>query len=55
MTDLRLVVAVLLLCVGCGQTGPLYLPGEPPPTDSPVPSLPSDAQDSDDEEDEDAR
>ena len=55
MTDLRLVVAVLLLCVGCGQTGPLYLPGEAPPTDSAARSLPSDTQDADDEEDEDAR
>ena len=55
MTDLRLVAAVLLLCVGCGQTGPLYLPGEAPATDSPTRSLPSDSEDSDAEEDEDAR
>ena len=30
-TGLALLLAASLLCA-CGQTGPLYLPGEEPPT-----------------------
>ncbi len=49
-----LLVVAMLACMGCGQTGPLYLPGSTPPG-SPSPETPATSQTSDEEEDEDAR
>ena len=53
----RLIVALaafslVLLFTGCGQSGPLYLPGNPSKIQEP-PSAPADAEEMD-EEDEDS-
>ena len=52
----RLIVALAmislsLLCNGCGQSGPLYLPGNPS-TIQTVPGTPEDAEQEDAEEEE---
>ena len=49
-----LLVVAILAGVGCGQTGPLYLPGSAPPESASPGSAPA-PQGSDEEEDEDAR
>ena len=41
----------VLLYSGCGQSGPLYLPGDPSRMES-VPPAPVDAEDEDKQEDE---
>ncbi len=33
---LTALLALIALAAGCGQTGPLYMPGEPAPSASPV-------------------
>jgi predicted small lipoprotein YifL len=55
MISARALLAIAMLaCIGCGQTGPLYLPGSAPPG-SPSPGPAATSQGSDEEEDEDAR
>ena len=49
-----LLAFILLIVTGCGQTGPLYLPGSPPPGGEAAPPV-SDQNGADEEEDEDAR
>ena len=46
------LLVVLLGAGGCGQTGPLYLPGTAPPVSEPEPPA---EEDRNEEEDEDAR
>ncbi len=42
-------ISFVLLFAGCGQSGPLYLPGNPSKIQN-VPSTPADAEDEDTEE-----
>ncbi len=37
------LAAFIYLLGGCGQTGPLYLPGEPPPHSAPADTTDADA------------
>ncbi len=61
MSHSRIALAAVLLIlslVGCGQSGPLYLPGDPSevqnlPTQ--VPELPEDDDDDDDDNENDGR
>lgn len=43
----------LLLAAGCGQSGPLYLPGNPSEVKTNAPPPPSQAEPEDNDEDED--
>lgn len=55
MSHSRIALAALLLILtlaGCGQSGPLYLPGDPSEVQKlprQVPELPADEEDEDDE------
>ncbi len=57
MSHSRIALGALLLIlslVGCGQSGPLYLPGDPSEVQNlpqQVPELPEDEDDEDDETD----
>ena len=51
MTRSGLVLAATVLCIGCGQKGPLYLPDEDSTTPSVVAPA-SDAADNDDTDDD---
>ena len=56
MTSLRtlpVALLVLLAIAGCGQKGPLYLPGNPSEVQVPA-AVPTEEAAEDDEEDEDA-
>lgn len=48
---LLLVMLTAMLLAGCGQSGPLYLPGNPSQVQAPPAEI-EDEEDEDDEEDE---
>jgi predicted small lipoprotein YifL len=45
------VILSLLFVVGCGQKGPLYLPGDPSAVSTDLPAQPAGEQESNEEED----
>lgn len=45
-------VAALLTLAGCGQSGPLYLPGDPSQVESPASAIPGIETNAEDEEDD---
>lgn len=49
MLRLTLMFSALLLLAGCGQSGPLYLPGNPSTVESIPPAEPSEPQEDDGE------
>jgi predicted small lipoprotein YifL len=46
------VILSLLFAVGCGQKGPLYLPGDPSAVKTDIPAQPAGEQESNEEEDD---
>ena len=46
------VVLSLFFVVGCGQKGPLYLPGDPSAVKTDIPAQPAGEQESNEEEDD---
>lgn len=55
MTRPILSVATLLLLSACGQSGPLYLPGNPSQVQEPPPPPAQPGEREDDEDDEESR
>ena len=47
------VVLSLFFVVGCGQKGPLYLPGDASAVNTDIPAQPADEQETNEEEDDD--
>ena len=47
------VILCLLFVVGCGQKGPLYLPGDPSAVKTDIPARPAVEQESNEEEEDD--
>ena len=50
MTRIYLLIALIFFLVGCGQSGPLYIPGDP----AEVRQAPEPAENESDEEDEES-
>jgi len=51
--SIPVLLLVLLGVAGCGQSGPLYLPGNPSEVESPPAASPAENGDADDEDDDD--
>lgn len=54
-TTFALLMFLVLLAAGCGQTGPLYVPGDPSTIQPPQKPADADDQDDDDREESDRR
>lgn len=46
------MLAALLTLAGCGQSGPLYLPGDPSQVESPASVIPGTESEAEDDEDD---